>query len=123
MAFIDKFRPYYHARQSDEQSIIRNIRQILATKRTFGSIHPDYGISELSDFTGLDSVVEAIELEVFETLGKYEPRIELLEVSLDEENSGHRRFTFQMKMKVKKTQSMLKLLLDPYSKTVSLADQ
>jgi type VI secretion system lysozyme-like protein len=61
-------------------AVLKNIRNILNTKRNYGSILPDFGISDLSHCSSRDALVEILSEQIKTVIQTYEPRVSNIEV-------------------------------------------
>ena len=66
------------------ESIVRNLNQILNTRRGFGSFLTDFGISDLSECSSREVLIVAIRREVELSISRYEPRIRVIAVEAKE---------------------------------------
>ena len=55
--------------------VARNLRFLLNTKKTHGSVLRDYGLGDYDDPLHIKGDIDALALEIQATVGKYEPRI------------------------------------------------
>ena len=75
------------------ESIVKNLNNILNTKRDYGSFLKDYGIRDLNEYSSRTAIAEAVIGEVKESIRRFEPRVELKDVSLvNEDNPLHLAF-------------------------------
>ena len=88
------------------QSIIENLNWVLNTKRGFGHFVRDFGISDLNECTSRDALVKAVMQEVRRNIEHYEPRLQLVNISV-KENSNPFRIAFNIDCFLKSTQQAL----------------
>ena len=62
------------------ESIIRNLNNVLNSRRDYGSFLDDFGIDDLSHCTSRDALTTLLIDRVSACIERYEPRVELLEL-------------------------------------------
>jgi len=90
----------------DLQSIVENLNRVLNTKRGFGHFVKDFGISDLNECTSRDALIKAVMEEVKRNIECYEPRLQLVDISVKESNNPF-RISFNINCFLKSTQQAL----------------
>jgi len=108
MALFSKFgdRSPGAGKNDDLQNIIENLNYVLNTKKDFGSFLPDFGIRDMNEFSSRDQLAAVIMDEVKYNIEHYEPRLQLMKISI-EENHDPFRISFKIECRVKDTQKAL----------------
>jgi type VI secretion system protein len=80
VAFLNKFLYNSGNRkaETEAESIVSNLNNILNTKQDYGSFLNDFGIRDLNEFGSKDHIASAIIDEVAETITNFEPRVEMV---------------------------------------------
>jgi len=101
MALFEKLSPKKprNGRRGHLERILRNLENVLNSKRGFGSLLPDFGIRTLSEYSSREAIGVAVMQDVRECIERYEPRLRLDEIALDEERSPM-RLSFTLKCTV-----------------------
>ena len=103
------------------ESIIENLNNILNSKRDYGSFLRDYGIRDLNEYSSRTAIAEAVISEVRESIERFEPRVELNEVTLvNEDNPLH--LAFKIDCVVHRGARSLRLVFDTVFNTCQVAD-
>jgi type VI secretion system lysozyme-like protein len=87
MALLEKLsstRRWQGARGQLER-ILANLEHVLNCKRGYGSLLPDFGIRPLTEHTTREAIGLAVMQDVRECIERYEPRLRLDQLALDEE--------------------------------------
>lgn len=93
--------------EDDELSrIVANLNRVLNTKRGYGSILQDFGISDLNEFTSRDVLVIRIMDEVKRNIECYEPRLQLINIAV-KDNQDVFRISFDINCILKDTKKAL----------------
>lgn len=113
MVFFDKFGRSSTSGRSDQdlQSIIENLNNVLNTKRGYGSFLEGYGIRDMNEYSSRDHLALAIMDEVAYNIEQYEPRLQLVSISL-EDNDDPFRIAFKIECRVKETEQSLVMEFD-----------
>lgn len=87
MPLFDKFtaRGKRGEARSELESVLDNLENVLNTRRGWGSPLPDYGISTLSEHVSREHVAKAVISEMQECIEKYEPRLRIDSITMDDE--------------------------------------
>ena len=123
MALFRKFERNKGRTKGDPvlESIIDNLNNILNTKRDYGSFLHDYGIRDLNEYSSRTAIAEAVIGEVRESIERFEPRVELNEVTLiNEDNPLH--LAFKIDCVVHKGAKSLRLVFDTVFNTCNIAE-
>ena len=113
MTFFNKFVGSSAASREDQDihSIIENLNNVLNTKKGYGSFLKGYGIRDMNEYSSRDHLATAIMDEVTYNIEQYEPRLQLISMSL-EENDDPFRISFKIECKVRETAKSLFMELD-----------
>lgn len=84
MALFDKFVSGGRGRTSSKADILENLKNILNTRRHYGSILEDFGVRSPTEHRSRHSMALAVMREMRENIEAYEPRITVHAVELDE---------------------------------------
>jgi type VI secretion system protein len=118
MALFEKFGP--HGRAKDQRAgepdrgikqILENLENVLNTRRGYGSILQDFGISHISQHGTREHLAHLIIEEVKQNIEKYEPRIELENITYEESNNPL-RLSFKISGRVRHHEKCLRLIFD-----------
>ncbi len=95
---FDKFRSEGR-KQTRAESVVENLQNILNCKREFGSILKDLGIRSLTEYRSRDEIAAAVMQDVRENIERYEPRLRLKAITLENGDSPFRlSFTVQCEL-------------------------
>ncbi len=90
----------------DLQKIVANLNRVLNTKRGYGSILTDFGISDLNGCTSRDILIVRIMEEVKRNIELYEPRLQLINIAVKDNNDTF-RISFDINCILKDTRKAL----------------
>ena len=123
MPFFDKFtsRSTHSPENPELVSIIDNLNNILNTKREYGSFLADFGIRDLNEYTSQDHIATAIIDEVKENIEKYEPRVEIINISRSEDRNPF-HIAFNIECEVRKNAQSLHMVFDSVFNSVQIED-
>ena len=77
MAFLKRFNAQTRSDgESLVESVLRNIRHILNTKEGYGSMMPNFGITDLTHCSSRDAIIERLSEQIELALNQYETRID-----------------------------------------------
>ncbi|MEN6465515.1 MAG: type VI secretion system baseplate subunit TssE [Syntrophaceae bacterium] len=93
-------------RSDDLGRIVENLNRILNTKRGYGSFVKDFGISDLNEYTSRDVLVKVIMQEVKDNIECYEPRLQIEEITVEDNNDPF-RISFSIRCYLKETRQAL----------------
>jgi type VI secretion system lysozyme-like protein len=108
MALFDKYADSSSVGRNDKdlQSIVENLNYVLNTKKGYGSFLNDFGIRDMNEYSSRDHLSVAIMEEVKYTIEHYEPRLQLIKISIEENNDPF-RISFKIECRVRDTQQDL----------------
>ena len=123
MPFFDKFTSKSTPLQENPEliSIINNLNNILNTKRGYGSFLADFGIRDLNEYTSKDDIAIAVIDEVKENIEKYEPRVEIINISRSEDRNPF-HIAFNIECEVRKNAQSLHMVFDSVFNSVQIED-
>jgi len=123
MPFFDKFtsRSTHSPENPELVSIIDNLNNILNTKREYGSFIADFGIRDLNEYTSQDHIAAAIIDEVKVNIEKYEPRVEIINISRSEDSNPF-HIAFNIECEVRKNSRSLHMVFDSVFNSVQIED-
>jgi type VI secretion system lysozyme-like protein len=108
MALFSKFGDSSSVGRKDRdlQNIIENLNYILNTKKGYGSFLKEFGIRDMNEYSSRDHLAVAIMGEVKYNIEQYEPRLQLIKISIEESNDPF-RISFKIECRVKDTKKAL----------------
>lgn len=108
MALFSKFnnRPSFTDKNNNIQDIIENLNHVLNTKKGYGSFLADFGIRDMNEYSSRDQLAAVIMKEVKFNIERYEPRLQLMKISIEENNDPF-RISFKIECRVKDTKKAL----------------
>ena len=92
-------------------SIVENLNNVLNTKRDYGSPLRDFGVRDLSEHRTRDDIALAVMQEVRECIERYEPRVLLEKIVLDNDNNPM-RLSFTIQCSVRQDEKTLRMVFD-----------
>jgi len=99
--------------------IVENLNNVLNTKKGYGSILEDFGICDLSEYYSRDRLTRAIVEEVKYNIEKYEPRVQLVDVTRMEDQNPF-RLAFRINCVLKDSAQTLQMIFDSFYNTFSV---
>jgi type VI secretion system protein len=116
MAFFRKFDTKSRVKSVDPYlaSIVENLDNILNTKKNYGSFLNDLGIRDLSEYSSKDDIASVVLEEVKKNIEQYEPRVELVDITAQENDSPF-VLSFEIKCVVRKNAKSLHMVFDTLS--------
>lgn len=123
MPLFDKFidSPAKGARQESLKSIVKNLNNVLNTRKGFGSFLRDYGIRDLCEYASQDQLSMAIMEEVRHCIEQYEPRLDLVGMTIKNDNDPF-RISFDIECRVQETSRMLLMEFDSVHSDFNIKD-
>jgi type VI secretion system protein len=108
MALFSKFDRRSPAEEKDTElkNIIDNLNYILNTKKGYGSFIDNFGIRDMNEYSSRDQLAVAIMDEVKQNIEQYEPRLQLMKISI-EDTSDPFRISFKIECRLKETKKAL----------------
>jgi type VI secretion system lysozyme-like protein len=108
MALFNKFADNIIAgpKDRDIKDIIENLNFVLNTKKGYGSFLSDFGIRDMNEYSSRDHLAVAIMEEVKYNIEQYEPRLQLVKIST-ENNDDPFRISFKIECRLRDTQKAL----------------
>lgn len=94
-------------------SIVDNLNNVLNTKKGYGAMLPDLGIDDLNKFGSRAHIANEIIKEVKHNIKNYEPRVDLIDVSVEKSNNPF-VLSFTIECKVKKNMQALHMIFDTF---------
>ncbi len=113
MAFFNKFTGNTSAGREEEdiQSILENLNNVLNTKKGYGSFLEGYGIRDMNEYSSREHLAAAIMDEVTHNIEQYEPRLQLVNISVEDTDDPF-RIAFKIECGVKETAQALFMEFD-----------
>ncbi len=108
MALLSKFGDSTSGggKNGDIQSIIENLNNVLNTKKGYGSFLDDFGIRDMNEYSSRDQLAFVIMEEVKYNIEHYEPRLQLIRISIEDNNDPF-RISFKIECRLRDTQKAL----------------
>ena len=99
MALFEKFAPAAGplGRRAEVEGILENLENVLNTKRGWGSPLPDFGIRTLTEYTSREDIARAVMVEIRECIERYEPRLRLESIIVEERERAPFRLSFTLR--------------------------
>ena len=121
MVLFKKFLQHQEGFRSDQEllDIVSNLRNILNTRRGYGSFLRDFGVDDMNEYYSRDQIALAVIREVQESVEKYEPRVQLLKISRIEDDDPQ-RLSFRIECRLSDTTQSIQLEFDSLYNTFSL---
>ena len=105
------YKHFVHGAETTELAdIIRNINNVLTTKRGYGYFIANFGLSEYTTFRTTEETVTTLTREIAENIRLFEPRVELIEI--DEEYSDGQRPRLIVNLRLRERKEKLRLVVD-----------
>lgn len=104
--------------ETELEDVMRNLRYVLGSKRGSGSFLPKFGLTE-TGFRTPDEMVVALSREIRETVGLYEPRVEIDDIDELYEKDGSVKL--EVRCRVLDSAERLAILLDPKRQSLDVA--
>lgn len=79
MSFLNRFLPK-QPRDTMLESVVRNLRHLLGSKRAYGSLLCHFGLADYLGEQGGRNTILAVLREIQETVQLYEPRLRILDL-------------------------------------------
>jgi type VI secretion system lysozyme-like protein len=113
LTFFRKFlkNPAPSLEHEELTSIIENLNNVLNTKLGYGSFLKDFGISDLNQYTSRDDIAQAVMAEVRKNLELYEPRLQLNNVTLEDDDNPL-KLSFKIECTILNNSRSLKMMFD-----------
>lgn len=121
MPLFDKFAASGQGtRRSPIEGILENLKDLLNTKREYGSPLPDYGIRTLTEYYSREYIARAVIQDVRECIERYEPRLTLHEIVLNEDKTPF-RLSFTVRCSLRNESELLHVSFDTLLHTFDVA--
>lgn len=105
---------YKHFLQGNQlgelDDVIRNLSNVLHTKRSTGYFLPTFGLTEVGYRTP-EQMVNSLKAELRENIRLYEPRIELIDIDEDYDDDG-RRSTLAIHFRLRSSRERAELVFN-----------
>ena len=88
------------------KSIIDNLNCVLNTKKGYGSFLSDFGIRDMNEYSSRDQLAVAIMHEVKYNIEHYEPRLQIISITIENNNDPF-RISFKIECRLKDSQKSL----------------
>jgi type VI secretion system protein len=113
MSIFDKFSYDRRSGREDRllQDIVDNLNNILNTKRGFGSFLDEFGIADMNEYRSREHMAHAVMLEVRRNIELYEPRVELVDITLVKDGNPM-RLSFRIDCAIRKNAQSLHMVFD-----------
>jgi predicted component of type VI protein secretion system len=105
------YRKFLGGQETLQQEVQRNLGYLLRAKRGAASFLPDFGLSE-TGFRTPEEMLTGLTAELRETIGRYEPRVEVTEIEeVYDEQDGRPRLVVHCRLRA--TREPLSVVFDP----------
>lgn len=121
MAFFRKFVRHSELQSEDPEmtGIVANLNNILNTRKGYGSMLRDFGIRDMNEFISREHIALAVIDEVRANIEKYEPRVELVEITRVVDDNPL-RLSFQIECRLRDTSQSLHMVFDTACSSIDL---
>ncbi|WP_300671471.1 type VI secretion system baseplate subunit TssE [Desulfoluna sp.] len=121
MTFFDRFSNRDGAGKGDAglRSVIDNLNHILNTRQGFGSFLKGYGIRDMNEYSSRDHLSAAVMEEVRFNIEQYEPRLEVMSISIENDDDPF-RISFRIECNVKETRESLLMEFNSVNKNLNV---
>ena len=125
MALFKKFNNNLNLKPGSEDqyllSIVENLNNILNTKKGYGSFINDFGMKDMNEYCSRDDIGRAVMQEVKENIERFEPRLKLINITM-EENDNPFRISFKIESSIRKSKKSLRMEFDSVFNDFHVAD-
>lgn len=119
MALLDRFRQPTR-RKSVADDVANNVAHILSTRRGYGAILNDYGISDSGTEINRNLLIERMTSEIILSLHKYEDRLINVRVTVAESLPTSTRLALSVSGDLREGGEPIEVVLDPVKGVVLL---
>jgi predicted component of type VI protein secretion system len=105
-----------HKAGSELDDIVRNLGYVLRAKNGCGSFLEGFGISE-TGYRTPEEMITQLSQEIRDAVGRYEPRVEIVEIEEDYDERGTVRLS--VSFRVRHSDELLRLAFDPRSHSLT----
>lgn len=114
MPLLDKFaRPQRSgAGNTQINRILDNLKNILNTKKDYGSFLKDFGVRDMNEYTSRNHLAQAVLNEVKLLIETYEPRVKLTNIVIEDDNADPFTLSFIIDCVLKDDPQSLRLVFD-----------
>lgn len=106
-------RKFLGVRESEFDSVVRNLQHIIESRRGSGSFLRDFGLSDAGQRTPEDTI-STLTAEIGENVNSYEPRVEL--VGVEEAYGDEGELRLDLKVRLRSTSEVRNLHFTPQRK-------
>ena len=123
MAFFDRFtgRRCPSEGGADIEGILDNLNNILNTRQGYGSFMRGYGVRDLNEYSTRDRLAIAVMEEVRFSIETFEPRVELVDISI-ENAADPFRIAFRIECRVKDSRQSLLMEFNSVNKHLNVSN-
>jgi len=97
--------------ESEHESLIRSLNNILNSKRDYSCYLHKYGIGDFSHYSDSQQLIDAVIEEIKENIALYEPRVDIIEVEALS-NVIPFRIAFRMNCTLKNSHQSIEMVFD-----------
>lgn len=100
-------------------SIIKNLQNVLNTRRGYGSVLNEFGIRDLNEYSSKEILSGAVMEEVKENIRRFEPRVELVDIKIEEDDNPF-KLSFKIECRLKSDPKALRMIFDTVFNNISV---
>ncbi len=121
MTFFDRFTGGTSPGTSKNaiKGIVENLNNILNTRKGFGSFLSGYGIRDMNEYSSRDHLAAAVMEEVKFNIEQYEPRLELMGISIENDDDPF-RISFRIECNIRETRESLLMEFNSVNKNLNV---
>lgn len=114
MPLLDKFAGPQRSGAGNTQinRILDNLKNILNTKKDYGSFLKDFGVRDMNEYTSRNHLAQAVLNEVKLLIETYEPRVKLTNIVIEDDNADPFTLSFIIDCVLKDDPQSLRLVFD-----------
>lgn len=110
------YRTFLNGQNTSEvDDIVRNLSNVLGTKRGTGYFLDNFGTSDIG-FRTPEEMIVAVTAEIRENVRLWEPRVEIVDVDEDWDEAG-RRTTLSVRMRLRESDAKIHVVVDLAKRT------
>lgn len=112
----ERYFDYFSEDQKIRQSIVENLKMVLATRQGSVKHLPDFGIPDIKQIYFDEGTIESVPRRICETIMKYEPRLDKVKVKKKNFDEKNLRVTLEISAQIKQSPGK-EILLTEFSTT------
>ena len=105
-------------RLSEIDDVMRNLSNVLRTKREIGYFRRDFGLSEVG-FRTPEQMVSTLSAEIRQNIRLYEPRVELVDIDEAYDDAGQRAQLI-VRLRLRSANERLQIVIDLHKNSIDV---